>query len=149
MSKAVHLVALALAIAVLAACSSGGGDASPTNTPAGATTSDGQPPSNTPLSSTPVAVTPSAETDAAVEAIRDDLLERLEVTANDIQLVSINEQNWPDACLGAAEVDEACAAVITPGYAIVVRVAETTYTYRTDKTGENVRFAGITIDSGN
>jgi hypothetical protein len=144
MSKALHLIALGLALALVAACGGGGG-ASPTDTPAAATTPS---PNATPLAPG-AALTPSAETDAAVQGVKDDLMRRLAVTSSDIDLVSINAQDWPDACLGAGEADETCATVITPGYEIVVRVNESSYTYRTDTGGSNVRFAGIHTDAGN
>jgi hypothetical protein len=83
----------------------------------------------------------------AVQAVREDLAGRFQHQPDDVQVLSVTIADWPDACLGLGEPDEACAQVETPGYTVVVQLAESTYTYRTDKTGAVVRFAGIEIGS--
>ena len=110
---------------------------------------DKQPATGTPATPPSAAETPTLdETLPAVVATRQDLAARLEQAPEDVQVVSVTPTEWPDACLGAGEEDEVCAEVITPGYEVVLRLNETQYTYRTDQTGANVRFAGVDVGAG-
>ena len=45
---------------------------------------------------------------------------------------SVEFVEWPDACLGIAQRDVACAEVITPGYRIILEANGATYEYHTD-----------------
>ena len=47
----------------------------------------------------------------------------------DVSIESVDAVHWPDACLGAAAADEACAEVITPGYLVVL-----------DRSGESIEY---------
>lgn len=57
----------------------------------------------------------------------------------DIKIVSIEQQNWPDACLGLAAAGEACATVITPGFRVVLEVNGQQYAFRTNLDGTVIR----------
>jgi hypothetical protein len=46
---------------------------------------------------------------------------------------------WPDACLGLPEADEACAGVITPGWRITLRIGAEIATLRADELGTVIR----------
>ncbi len=83
-----------------------------------------------------------------VLAARQDLARRADTQAESITAVSVTAMQWPDSCLGAAGVNEACAEVITPGYEVVLRVpgSASAYTYHTDET-TNIRLAGVTAVS--
>ncbi|MDZ4278539.1 MAG: hypothetical protein U1B78_05315, partial [Dehalococcoidia bacterium] len=83
---------------------------------------------------------------APVIRTREDVAMRFDATAEDVEVVSIVEREWPDSCLDVSYIgqeDEACAQVITPGYLIILQLAETVYQYHTDEAGDNVRFAGV------
>ncbi len=67
------------------------------------------------------------------------LSEELEVAIQDIEIVSYEEEAWPDACLGLPEPDEVCAQVVTPGWRVVFRVAGQEYVVRTDEAGAQIR----------
>jgi hypothetical protein len=90
--------------------------------------------------------TPDVEL-TAVGAARADLAARFERPPEEVEVISVDLAEWPDACLGAPGPDEVCAQVITPGYEIELRLDESTYTFRTDKTGATVRFADLDIGS--
>jgi Flp pilus assembly protein CpaB len=79
---------------------------------------------------------PPSETQipSPVLAARADLARRLNVTPDSIRIQTIEEREWPDACLGLARSGEACAQVITPGYRAVFASDGQTYEYRTDRT---------------
>lgn len=51
----------------------------------------------------------------------------------DAVVVRVEEVDWPDACLGAARPDEACAQVLTPGYRVVVEAGGRTIEYHTGR----------------
>ena len=57
------------------------------------------------------------------------------------ELGDYNRQTWPDSCLGLAEPEEICAAVLTEGWQVEMIDASTqqTYLYRTNETGSAVR----------
>lgn len=75
-----------------------------------------------------------------VEVVREDLAARLNVVPNDIEVVDVKEEVWPDTCLGLP-APELCAPGETPGYRIILRVLGQEYRYHTDK-GDTFRFAG-------
>lgn len=108
------LVALTVLGALAAACGGGGGDGS------------------TPSLPLPT-VTVIAGWDAPISAAVDDLAARLGTYT--IEIVSVEPVDWPDACLGLARPDEACAQVITPGLRIILSVGGRQYEYHTDLTG--------------
>jgi len=82
---------------------------------------------------------PPAELPRAVDAARNRLSAELAAEPEEIEVVSYEEQQWPDACLGLPQEDEACAQVITAGYRVVLRYQGTEYVYRTDESGTIVR----------
>jgi hypothetical protein len=75
---------------------------------------------------------------AALEA-QQQLARRLEVDPQSVAVLSVEAVDWPDSCLGAADAGEMCAAVITPGYIIVMNVEGREYTLHTDESGSNFR----------
>ncbi len=91
----------------------------------------------------PVGTPGPLDTIPAVAAARADLAARFERDLADVQVVSATRQQWPDSCLGAAEEDEVCAQVITPGYEVLLLLDNNSYTFRTDEDGTVVRFAGL------
>lgn len=63
-------------------------------------------------------------------------------TGINVQKFSIKEssrQKWTDGCLGLGTAAEICAAVIVPGWRVVVTDGSKTWVYRTDNTGRTVR----------
>ena len=67
----------------------------------------------------------------ATQAARQDLAARLEISADEIQVVSIEAVEWPDASLGCPEPGMSYAQVITPGYRIVLEAGGEEYEYHT------------------
>lgn len=77
----------------------------------------------------------------AATAAREALAAQLNVSADTIQVTSVEAAEWPDACLGVTNPDEMCAAVITPGYIVMLEAGGQAYTYHTDATGNAVKAA--------
>lgn len=94
--------------------------------------------------------TPDSETPAETQEItapeavlrgRDWLAEELGVAADQVEIVRMEEMQWPDACLGLSKPDEMCAQVITPGWLIIFEVNGKQYEVHTDETGSSICMA--------
>lgn len=70
-----------------------------------------------------------AEAEALVQAAKGDLQERVGVLAGSIEVRSVAATDWPDASLGCPEPDRLYSQVITPGYRIILVIAEQEYLY--------------------
>jgi hypothetical protein len=69
----------------------------------------------------------------AVENARKDLARRLNINAADIQEQSVDDADFPDMALGAAEDGEMSGQMITNGWRIKLKAQGQTYEYRADK----------------
>ena len=95
---------------------------------------------------TPEPVVPTAEAamdasvlpPAALEA-QQQLARRLEVDPQSVSVLSAEAVDWPDSCLGASDAGEMCAAVITPGFNIVMDVGGKQYILHTNADGSDFR----------
>ena len=76
----------------------------------------------------------------AVDAALADAETQFGVDESAIVVESAEFQVWSNSCLDAAEEGAACAAIVTPGFVIVLDVEGTQYEYHTDLNG-NVRLA--------
>jgi len=73
------------------------------------------------------------------DAVKSALVQSLSgVDRIDVEVISVNFQEWPDACLGVKREDEVCAQVITPGYQVKALAASQIYEVRTDRDVEQV-----------
>lgn len=82
----------------------------------------------------------SAELPSEVEtAVEEALSAQTGIPVEEIEVVEAEQREWPDACLGLGEEDEACAQVITPGWEITVRAGGDDYVFRTDEEGDAIR----------
>lgn len=71
--------------------------------------------------------------DGAVENARNDLAKRLKIDPADVKQSSVEDSDFPDMALGAAEDDEMSGQMITPGWRIRLEAQGKTYEYRADK----------------
>jgi hypothetical protein len=71
--------------------------------------------------------------DEAVENARRDLAKRLKIDAADIKERSVEDADFPDMALGAAEAGEMSGQMITRGWRIQLEAKGQTYEYRADK----------------
>jgi hypothetical protein len=69
----------------------------------------------------------------AVEKARKDLAQRLNLDASAISEQSVEDSDFPDMSLGAAEDDEMSGQMITRGWRIRLGAGGKTYEYRADK----------------
>ena len=71
--------------------------------------------------------------DSAVENARNDLASRLNINAADVKEKAVEDADFPDMALGAAEDDEMSGQMITRGWRIKLEAQGKTYEYRADK----------------
>lgn len=76
----------------------------------------------------------------AVRAAVQRLSQSLDMAADQIRVISYQQVEWPDACLGLASADEMCAQVITPGWEVTLEAAGRSYEVHTNMTGSSVRW---------
>jgi hypothetical protein len=74
----------------------------------------------------------------AVQVAQEKLAEQLGVSIETIQMVKVEDSEWPDTCLGLDDEGSACAQVITPGLRVIFQVDGKQYTFRTNETGSVV-----------
>ncbi|MDX1612817.1 MAG: hypothetical protein R3300_00830 [Candidatus Promineifilaceae bacterium] len=77
----------------------------------------------------------------AVTAARETLAQQLDVEPIEAEVLSYEQREWSDSCLGLGGPAESCLAAITPGWQVMLGVAGQAYEVRTDETGEQVRVA--------
>jgi hypothetical protein len=63
----------------------------------------------------------------------------LNVAANNIEIVSMEQVEWTDSCLGLGGPAEICAAVITPGWRVYFQVNGQQYEVRLNASGDITR----------
>ncbi len=71
--------------------------------------------------------------ESAVEKAKADLAERTGVAVEEIEIVSVNEQDFSDMSLGAPGADEMSAQMISRGWQINLQANGESYEYRADK----------------
>lgn len=69
----------------------------------------------------------------AVRLAKEDLARRLDVSPEDVQVVSIEAVQWPDTSLGCPQPGMMYAQVITPGFRVLLEAEGETYQYHTDR----------------
>jgi len=119
-SSSILMGVLTAASLLLAACS-------PATTP-----SAGEPPLSTPtaIEPAPTAGEPTVPAEAAeVTLVKEDLGQRLNVTAEQIRVVSVRAVDWPDTSLGCPKPGMLYADVITPGFEIILEANGQEYAY--------------------
>ena len=75
----------------------------------------------------------SMSKDGAVENARKDLAKRLKIDATDVKEHSVEDSDFPDMALGAAEDGEMSGQMITRGWRIKLEAQGKTFEYRADK----------------
>jgi hypothetical protein len=77
-------------------------------------------------------MTPDANAKKLILLSKENLASQFKINMDDIYLSSAIAVVWPDASLGCPQPEKAYAQVVTPGYSIVLKVAEKEYPYHTD-----------------
>ncbi len=93
------------------------------------------PPAETPAPMDGGEIQPPAAASNALLALAAEL----NIPVNLITIRQIEQVEWQDTCLGAPTGGEVCAQQIVPGFRVTLAVEQSTYTYHTDFSGENIR----------
>ena len=133
------LFVLLMLAAVLAACTSVPIDPAPLPEP---TLPEVTP---TPIHPSEPFITPTLPMSEVPEEILrlayDDLAASMNVKWTDITLISAEQVDFPNSCLGIDTPGVACMDVITPGYRIQLQAGRSVYTYVTNLEGQKVILA--------
>ena len=131
--KKLFMTLLVLLIALLAACAPGQA-AQPTTEPA---------PAETPIAETPMSETPAAgnTSEAVTAAAVARLAADLGLAEADVTVLSAEETEFTDGCLGLGGPAESCLQAITPGWLVMLSANGQEYEVHTDATGQQVRIA--------
>ncbi len=78
------------------------------------------------------------EVQSARAAAITALAKRLGIGAAEIEVLSMDEQNWPDTSLGCPEEGKFYLQVVTPGYALQLRAKGQVYEYHVDESAKVV-----------
>jgi hypothetical protein len=71
--------------------------------------------------------------DEAIAKARKDLAQRLNIDAKDVSAESVQDDDFADMALGAAEDDEMSGQMISSGWRIRLAAKGQSYEYRADK----------------
>lgn len=99
------------------------------------------PPATSP-SRAPARTTAGEDLPEGVEVAITTFSQMLDVSSEEVEVVSYEEVTWPDSCLGLGGPDEMCLQALTPGYLIRLEVAGKPFEVHTDARGTNVRTRG-------
>ncbi|MBX2996934.1 MAG: hypothetical protein KF893_00380 [Caldilineaceae bacterium] len=84
-------------------------------------------------------LTLSPEEAQVVGRVSEQAAQDQQVDVDDVEIISVEREEWTDSCLGLGGPAEICAFVITPGYRVVVEVNGEEFAYRTDLTADVIR----------
>ena len=70
---------------------------------------------------------------SATEKAKLDLAKRAGVSEGDVEMISVEETDFPDMSLGATAAGEMAAQMISTGWRINLRAGDKNYEYRADK----------------
>ncbi len=71
---------------------------------------------------------------AAIKALADEL----GIGTEEIQILSVEDVNWPDGCLGVVRMGVMCTQQIVPGFSIILQANGEKYEYHTNADGSVV-----------
>jgi len=87
----------------------------------------------------------AAQVGPAEAAVIEQLATNLGLKERDISIVSSEENEFSDGCLGVEMPDVMCAQVVTPGHIIILEANDTQYEYHTSEDGSRVQPATLAL----
>lgn len=95
----------------------------------------------TPAPPSPPKEAPPLASSAPVNAAQQALARELSTQPEGIRVVSVEQVDWPDGCLGIQKPGTMCTQAIVPGYRITLEAGDKEYEYRSDLSGRQVVLA--------
>lgn len=71
--------------------------------------------------------------------VQNFISQQMGIAVESVEIKSVEQKDWPDACLGLPNADEACAEAVTPGWLLTFDIDNQEYRYRVDQTGTVIR----------
>ena len=71
--------------------------------------------------------------------VQNFISQNMGVPVENIEIMNVEQMDWPNGCLGLPEGDEACIEAITPGWLLTFNIDGQEYRYRVDATGTVIR----------
>ena len=71
-------------------------------------------------------------------AVLRDAAQRSNLSSSQLKIVKAERRNWSDGCLGLGRPQDQCAAVVTPGWLVIVEGRQQRLVYRTSDRGEAI-----------
>ncbi|MEL6160015.1 MAG: hypothetical protein AAFR18_12410 [Cyanobacteria bacterium J06627_32] len=78
---------------------------------------------------------PNSVSDRVLEMAAEDL----SIPESELGILRVNEETWPDGCLGIGTANEGCLQALVEGWQLEVVHGNQSWFYRTDSTGATVR----------
>lgn len=72
------------------------------------------------------------------EKAKNYLAEELSIPPEEVNIIEVQEVEWPDSCLGVTQPNQMCLQVITPGYRLVVQAQGKQIILHTDREGKRI-----------
>jgi hypothetical protein len=95
-----------------------------------------------PSEPTPTATpTPPDDSLTVAAAVQQAAAAQLNLSAEQIKVISVEAVEWPDGCLGVQRPEVMCIQVITPGFRVIVEADGQPYEYHTNQSGSAVVLA--------
>jgi len=82
---------------------------------------------------------PEAPYPPAVVAAIERLAQELGSAPQAVEVVTYEEVDWPDGCLGLPRLYEACTRAVTPGWRVTLSLAGEIHIFRADAIGAELR----------
>ncbi|RPI32544.1 MAG: META domain-containing protein [Chloroflexota bacterium] len=103
-----------------------------------------------PENPTPPTGVPSGSPSALSQAVLNAqawLAEQIDIPVEQLEIVSMEQVEWTDSCLGLGQPNESCLQAITPGWQVIFEAGGKSYEVRTDESGTVIRMAPQDDDS--
>jgi hypothetical protein len=85
-----------------------------------------------PTSTSPTSVTIPPEASTAIDAALSDAASHLAIARDQLAIVQIQAQQWPDSSLGCPQPGQLYSQIVTPGYLVVISGSGKELEYHTD-----------------
>jgi hypothetical protein len=81
--------------------------------------------------------------DSVVQAMLQDASWRSNLPSQELNIVRVQQRDWPDSCLGLALPGMFCSQTVVPGWQVTVNAEQQSFVYRTDNSGFLVKLESI------
>jgi hypothetical protein len=80
--------------------------------------------------------------DSVAKAVLRDAESRTDLSLSQLRVTQAEQREWPDGCLGLPELGRFCTQVVTPGWQVMVKGGQESFSYRTNSSGSLVKLEG-------